>query len=365
MTAARPGPGPGPWPVPVPADLDPARRPAVEDVLGTSLRRPPDLPVDVSAVVHWCEAHHEGHPRHWPAPGRAPVAPPVMLSALTRPLDWHPDRPDALPSRGSFLHDRLKAAVGLSEGIGRRYEIELHRVVVPGDLLTVTERVVTLGEEHRSRLGRGRDWVVESTTTDGAGGLVGVERWHLLGYEPGPPPPDAATPPPEAQASPSGDDARDEAARDEAARDEAARDEAVVDWTEVLDVDARLVVMGAAANRVWAPQHLDHHAAVAAGARDVFLDTSTQLGLWATMARTHAGDDWVTAASLAMRRPVCPGDRLVVTGSVRPDPTVEGRSTVEVTARVGEVVACRAVLTLDRTPPGAPAASPAPVAPTP
>ena len=93
--------------------------------------------------------------------------------------------------------------------------------------------------------------------------------------------------------------------------------------------------MGAAANRVWAPQHLDHHAAVAAGARDVFLDTSTQLGLWATMARTHAGDDWVTAASLTMRRPVCPGDRLVVTGSVRPDPATPGRSTVEVAARVG------------------------------
>ena len=50
------------------ADLDPVRRPAVAEVLATSLERPPELPVDVSAIVHWCEAHHEGHPRHWPAP---------------------------------------------------------------------------------------------------------------------------------------------------------------------------------------------------------------------------------------------------------------------------------------------------------
>ena len=320
----------GAWPVEVPTDVPAGRREAVAGVLAAEVGRDAELPVDVSAIVRWCEAHHEGHRRHWPGPGRDVVAPPVMLTAFTRPLEWHPARRGEPPSRGVALHDRLKEALGLPTGIGRGYELELRSPVVPGDRLRVAERVVALGEERPTRLGPGRDWAIEVTTARADGAVVGVERWSLVGYRPGVATPgggDAAHPPAEPPAS----------------------DRPVL-WTEELDVDATLVVMGAAANRVWAPQHHDHRAAVASGAPDIFLDTSTQLGLWASLATAHADGREVRRATLRMRRPVCPGDRVLVTAIASPSSPGDADAdalVVDVVATVSGEVVSESRITLD------------------
>jgi acyl dehydratase len=82
---------------------------------------------------------------------------------------------------------------------------------------------------------------------------------------------------------------------------------------EVLDVTAVVIVMGASANRVWTPAHVDRDAAAAVGVPDLFLDTSTQLGLLSVVAgRAAHADARPGRLTLRMRRPILPGDRLVV-----------------------------------------------------
>src|SRR5690606_34745596 len=86
---------------------------------------------------------------------------------------------------------------------------------------------------------------------------------------------------------------------------------------EEVEVTAVVIAMGASANRVWVAAHLDRDAARAAGVRDQFVDTSTQLGLLSGVAVRAAGPDARPGRlALRMRRPVCPGDRLVMEARV-------------------------------------------------
>ena len=80
---------------------------------------------------------------------------------------------------------------------------------------------------------------------------------------------------------------------------------------EELDITALAIVMGTSANRVWVDAHIDRDAAQAAGVRDLFVDTASQVGLLTGVATRAAGPDARPGrASLRMRRPLCPGDHL-------------------------------------------------------
>ena len=90
-------------------------------------------------------------------------------------------------------------------------------------------------------------------------------------------------------------------------------------YVEELDVTAVAIVMGASANRVWTPAHVDPDAATAAGIADMFLDTSTQLGLLSGVAERAAGTDARPGRlALRMRQPVLRGHRLRLEATVDP-----------------------------------------------
>jgi len=114
------------------------------------------------------------------------------------------------------------------------------------------------------------------------------------------------------------------------------------DRVEELEVTAVTIAMGASANRVWVAAHLDRDAARAAGVRDVFMDTSTQVGLLSGVACRAAGPDARTGrVALRMRRPLCPGDRLrmeATVGAVELDETGVRWATVDVRGLVGDAV---------------------------
>jgi acyl dehydratase len=85
-----------------------------------------------------------------------------------------------------------------------------------------------------------------------------------------------------------------------------------------VEVTARTVIMGASASRDWQPQHHDHAWAVErAGTRDIFLNTPNQAG-WIERYLTGWAGPRARLGKLRfrMRRPVCPGDRLVFAGAV-------------------------------------------------
>ncbi len=109
-----------------------------------------------------------------------------MVTSFLRPLEWRPERPVPPADHGSSLHEQLKAELGYPLGIAAGYELELHRPLRDGDRIEGVERIASVGEEERTRLGLGRRWVIENACTVGRRRWrpVAVERFSMLGYDP-------------------------------------------------------------------------------------------------------------------------------------------------------------------------------------
>jgi hypothetical protein len=279
---------------------------SLDDLLDRRVDKVGEVAVSSGDVLRWSEAHRVRSPRHWP--DRTPdwVAPPAMVTSFVRPLEWRPDRDGPPGDRGSTLHEALKVHLGIPLGIAAGYELELHALLGEGDEVVAVERVAEVGEPEVTRLGPGRRWVVENAISRvGDGALVAVERFHMLGYDPSAPRPDTASD------SPAGSRGR--------VMPGDVSQRGAVPVREEVDVTAVVIVMGASANRVWTPAHVDVDAANAAGIADMFLDTSTQLGLLSVVGGRAAHDDSRPGRlSLRMRRPVLRGDRLVIEATAAP-----------------------------------------------
>jgi hypothetical protein len=287
---------------------------SLDRLLGERVERQGEVAVSSGDVLRWSEAHRVRAPRHWPGLTADWVAPPAMVTSFLRPMEWRPDREGRPGDRGSTLHEELKAALGLPLGIAAGYDLELHGLLRDGDRVAAVERIASVGEPETSRLGPGRRWVIENEIRRvgaAAGELVAIERFHMLGYDP-----EALSDPEEAESARPGGSVRDPRGDVVNHGAEGAGPEGP-DRVEELDVTALGIVMGASANRVWTPAHVDRDAANAAGIADVFLDTSTQLGLLSGVAERAVGPDARPGRlSLRMRRPILPGQRLRMEAAV-------------------------------------------------
>ncbi len=310
--------------------------PAVEALLAERVEKHGEVPVSSGDVLRWSEAHRETSARHWPDRTADWVAPPLMVTSLVRPLEWRPDRPGPPAHRGSGLHEQLKAVLGYPLGIAVGYELELHGLLREGDRVDAVERIASVAEEEPTRLGPGRRWVVENRcTVAGTDELVAIERFTMLGYDP------ARAPHHPTEPRPDPSEARPDPTEAGSDRSGSRNDQNQL-RVEELEVTAVVIAMGASANRVWTPAHLDRDAARAAGVRDVFVDTSTQVGLLSGVACRAAGDDARPGrVVLRMWAPICPGDRLCMEARVADeqvdDVGVRWRS-VDVRALVGGAV---------------------------
>jgi hypothetical protein len=295
-----------------------------------------EVAVSSGDVLRWSEAHRETSTRHWPDGTPDWVAPPAMVTSFVRPLEWRPERQGPPAHRGSSLHEQLKGELGYPLGIAAGYELELHGLLRDGDRIEAVERIASVGEQEQTRLGPGRRWVIENACTRvGPGDLVAVERFSMLGYDPAAGDPSAAPAAPHSHPrgtsrDPGGDQVNHGVGG------------SGPDRVEEIEVSAVVIVMGASANRVWVPAHLDRDAAQAAGVRDLFMDTSTQVGLLSGVAvRATGADARPGRLSLRMRRPICPGDHLRIearTGDETTDAVGVRWYPVEVRALVGDVV---------------------------
>jgi len=312
----------------------------IDDLFARRTTRPGPVPVNAGDVIRWSEAHRVRAPRHWPRSVERWVAPPAMVTTFARLLEWHPDQVGDAGVRGPTLHDEVKAACGLPLGIAAGYEMELHGLLHDGDRVEVVERLASLGEPEQSRLGRGRRWVIENEirrvgTEAGGGDLVAIERFHMLGYDP------SATSEPSALAG-SARHTEDDVVNHGVGGSAGAAAAGGSTHVEELEVTAVAIVMGATANRVWTPAHIDRDAAHAAGLPDIFLDTSTQVGLLSGVAERAVGPAARPGRlSLRMRRPVLVGSRLRIQAEVAAeeiDPAGVRWASVEVRALAGDEV---------------------------
>jgi hypothetical protein len=189
---------------------------------------------------------------------------------------------------GIELHDALKERFGFDRGIVRSYRLTFGEVAVatpqPEDV--VTETLVEVDEETTTTVGTGRSWLIDVERRRRAGALVSVERWSMFGYASGSP----------------------RAERERSGTTTAS----VPDPAEVFgsfEVTTEFVRASATANGVDVAVHHDVGAARAAGARDIFLDTKTQVALFSTRASELIDDNHrMISVELRMRAPICAGD---------------------------------------------------------
>jgi hypothetical protein len=194
---------------------------------------------------------------------------------------------------GLGLHDELKERHGFDRGIVRSYRITFGesggRAAQPTD--TVEELLVDLGEETTTSVGTGRSWVIDVERRGPDGELVAVERWSMFGYR--------------------SDSLRAQRTR----RAESADTQEIVGMLMIDEflVTTEFVRSNATANGVQVAVHHDTEAARAAGARDVFLDTATQVAMFGERAAALVGHErLLRSIELRMHAPICAGDTVVI-----------------------------------------------------
>ena len=250
---------------------------------------------------------------------------------------------DSNASSGFAAHDELKRRFGYDRGIVRTFTVFDGRPVLEGEHLIIEESVLEVGEPRTAAVGTGRDWRIDVTTRSPDGELLRVERWDMFGYSSGSP--------------------RAERARTATDGERSASTDVPV-LLESFTLTPELVRARAAANDVWVAVHHDTAAAVAAGARDIFLDTISQITMFRERAGALVDDEHrLVSVALTMRSPICAGDQveLVLDDSDASDddapdtPTSDPagfiRRTISLSARVGDRVHSRAEVLVVRTGP--------------
>jgi len=225
---------------------------------------------------------------------------------------------------GLELHDELKARHGFDRGIVRSYRVTYGESGPSRPRTTdlVEELLVDLGEETTTSVGTGRSWVIDVERRGPDGELLMVERWSMFGYRSDSP----------------------RSLRPQTAQRNDSHDGAVID--EFL-VTTEFIRSSATARGVQVAVHHDTDAARAAGARDIFLDTATQVSMFTDRAAgLIGGHQQVHSVELRMGAPICAGDEVVLLldGVDDSDGTETDRGELRLRAAVGGITVSRAVV---------------------
>jgi acyl dehydratase len=159
----------------------------VQSWVGRELADPPgDIVCERGYILHWLEATENANPLYWDEllakrTTGGPIAPPSMLSAWMRPLQFVPGRPETRMPLS--LHFELKVALDLPEGIVAYNEMTLGVPVRPGDRIMTTQRIREISEPKTTRLGTGRSWIIDVTYTTQDGEVAGVETYEMFAYK--------------------------------------------------------------------------------------------------------------------------------------------------------------------------------------
>jgi hypothetical protein len=136
--------------------------------------------------TNFCVAVEDGNPLYWNYPESRDetgslIAPPMMLPSWAVEHEWAPDR--AGPGMRTLeLHFMVKDSLGYPNGLVTEVELELHEPLRAGDSVRAEQILRSVSEERDTRLGRGRDWVIEVIYRKPDGSLAGIQTLTMLGY---------------------------------------------------------------------------------------------------------------------------------------------------------------------------------------
>jgi acyl dehydratase len=334
-------------------EADPLRA-RLEDRIGKPLgasgpARAPDE-VNLPMIRHWVDALDDRNPVYLDAERAARtrfggiVAPPAMLQT------WTMARPriEGIAERGGSAEEvdaqspiRILAENGYPGTLATNSELEFVRYLRPGDRLEASTVLESLSERKATALGLGYFVTWLTDYADGAGEVVGRQRFRILKFAPGSP----------GTERPSG------ASRPQPRVAEASGEELP---PFALRVTSTVIVAGAIASRDFMPVHHDREYARAQGAPDMFMNILTTNGYVSRFVTDWAGPEaMLRSISIRLGAPAIPGTTLRFTGRVaRSSPEREQR-VVEVAIRaaneLGDHATGTVVLTLPPRSPSDPA----------
>jgi acyl dehydratase len=323
---------------------------------------PQAAPLEVSEYLirHWCETLEDGNPLYLDeAYARSQgfdglVAPPsAVMTAFTTPFRWPWPPREGAPA--PHIHYDVKELLDLPVGIITDVELETERPLVAGDRVSISQRLVSISPWKTTRLGEGHFWTMERCYRNQRGEVVARERLTAFGYgrEQG------------AAAGAAGGAGWSPAVEEAIRGDETGyQPPAFVErlWEDVSEGDelpelrmpitlTRCAYL-ASATRDFSPQHSNRdYAQERSKTKDVFVNTPFNLGMVSRFATDWAGPRGaVRRMTIAMRRNVCAGDDMIVTGRIARKYVEDGEHRVDleilISTQEGPATPCSATLAL-------------------
>jgi len=357
-------------PFEIPAHVTPANRDAIIALASESERDVSQVECCEYLIRHWCETIEDGNPLYLDEAYarsrgfRGLVAQPGMLiCTLTMPYRW--PWPEGYRNQ-RLIHFYLKELLELPVGILANYEAWFYEPVQVGDRLSTTVKLENISDWKRTRLGEGYFTTIETTYYNQHDTVVKRSFTHLFSYggsrdadgnevpqsatsaansvrpsEPNTIAEQAPADPPTADAIAGGWHNAAELCMESWRTGWTAKPPAELHWEDVREGDeipelimpitvTRCAYM-ASASRDFAPQHHNTwYAQNRSKTRDMFLGTHFNLGMMSRFMTDWGGPaSTVRRIQLAMRRSICAGEDLHMTGRVVRKFEEDGESRVD------------------------------------
>jgi hypothetical protein len=151
-------------------------------------------PVNLPMIRHWSAAFEDRNPIYTDPQYAALtrfggiVSPPLMLQTWTMAtvqITGIRERGGSpVPSSGTTPMSVLDDA-GFVATLASNSEFEIERYLRPGDVISATTVIESISDEKQTRIGRGHFVTWVTTYVDGAGDVVGRQRFRILKFKPG------------------------------------------------------------------------------------------------------------------------------------------------------------------------------------
>ncbi len=288
-----------------------------------SALEPAPFPIDELFIRHWCETMQDGNPLYLDEDfARANglkglmLPPAAVYSVSAMPFRWPwPPPSGAQP----MLHFQLKEILDLPVALATDSETEFFLPVQVGDRIAMGSRLVSVSPWKKTRLGEGRFFVYAHSFRNDQQEKVAEQRFTIFAYGSG------GTKP----SLPKG--GYSNAIEEMLEGDKTSYQPAVAEglfWKDISEGDTlpeihmpittTRCVMMASATRDFSPQHSNsEYAKERSGTRDVFVNTQFNMGMASRLVTDWAGPAAIVRrVKITMRKNVCAGDSMIVTGCV-------------------------------------------------
>jgi len=346
----------------IPEDLSDEAKAALLALSVESEPEPAPLVVNEYLIRHWCETLEDGNPLYLDEDYaksrgyRSVLAPPgSFMTTFAMPIRWPWPPGGREPDR--HIHFDIKEALGLPVGIIGSIEVDMGVPLQLGDRVSVSQRLVDISPWKKTRLGEGHFWTMDRLYRNQNGELVARERMSAFGYGREAGSKQAAVPDSGGGWSPAVEEVLDgERTGYKPPPVQNRHWEDVEEGEElpelVMPINMTRCVYLASATRDFSPQHSNpEYARARSKTKDVFVNTPFNMGMVARFMTDWAGpESTVRKVSVKMRKNVCAGDDMIITGKVTRKYVEDGDHRVEleimISTQDGPATPCGGTLSL-------------------